>query len=75
MIDLIMAVTLGTTAGIISPNGIPMGTMTVLPLSVVPTFIVPLLLMFHIICVAQASRWAGREVRPLGQQELPSAAA
>jgi hypothetical protein len=57
MIDLVMAVTLGTTARLISPNGIAMGAMTVLPLSIVPTFLVPLLLMVHIVSIAQARRW------------------
>jgi hypothetical protein len=34
-----------------------MVAMTVLPLSLVPTFIVPLLLIFHVICIAQARAW------------------
>lgn len=55
--DLIMAVTLGTTARLLSSGGASMVAMTVLPLSLVPTFIVPLLLMLHIICIVQATRW------------------
>jgi hypothetical protein len=31
--------------------------MTVLPLSLIPTFLVPLFLIFHIICIAQARGW------------------
>jgi hypothetical protein len=58
MADLITAVGLGTTARLFSPEGTSMMAMTVLPLSLVPTFIVPLLFMFHIICIAQAARGA-----------------
>ncbi len=57
--DLVMAVTLGTTARLLSPGGPSMVAMTVLPLSLVPTFIVPLLLIFHLICIGQAKRWSG----------------
>ncbi|MBZ5547961.1 MAG: hypothetical protein LAO22_08320 [Acidobacteriia bacterium] len=55
--DLVMAVSLGTTAPLLSPHGTPMVLMTVLPLSLVPTFIVPLLLILHIVCIAQARAW------------------
>jgi hypothetical protein len=64
LIDLVMAVTLGTTAGFIHPHGVPTAAMTVLPLSVVPTFLVPLLLMVHIVLIAQARRWVGGESLP-----------
>ncbi len=57
--DLVMAVILGITARLLNPHGTSMGAMTVLPLSLVPTFIVPLLLIFHVICVAQAKAWRG----------------
>jgi len=57
MADLIMAVGLGTTARLIGGQGVSMAPMTVLPLSLVPTFIVPLLFIFHLICIAQAKRW------------------
>jgi len=59
MADLVTAVTLGTTAGLLSPHGPSMVAMTVLPLSLIPTFIVPLLLIFHVICIAQARAWKG----------------
>ena len=55
--DLVTAVGLGTTAPLLSPHGAPMVLMTVLPLSLVPTFIVPLLLILHIVCIAQARAW------------------
>jgi hypothetical protein len=35
--------------------------MTVLPLSLVPTFLVPLFLIFHVICIAQARNWRAVE--------------
>ena len=57
MSDLVMAVGLGTTAHLINPLGVPISLMTVLPLSLVPTFIVPLLFMFHVIAIAQARTW------------------
>ena len=55
--DLITAVTLGTTAGLLDPHGVSMLYMTRLPLSLVPTFLVPLYLIFHVVCIAQAKRW------------------
>jgi hypothetical protein len=55
--DLVTAVGLGTTAGLLQPHGISMAPMTVLPLSLIPTFLVPLYLIFHVICIAQARGW------------------
>ncbi len=57
ILDLIAAVSLGTTAGLLAPHGPSMAAMTVLPLSLIPTFLVPLFLMLHVICIAQASKW------------------
>ena len=57
MTDLVVAVSLGTTAGLIQPQGPTMDAMSVLPLSLVPTFLVPFFLMLHIISVAQARQW------------------
>lgn len=54
--DLVTAVTVGTTARWISPNEVGTGLMTVLPLSLIPTFAVPLLMMLHIICIAALPR-------------------
>src|SRR6266404_2776526 len=45
--DLVNAVSLGTTAGLISPGGPSMAPLTVLPLSLIPTFLVPLFTIFH----------------------------
>ena len=55
--DLVTAVTLGTLAGVLDPHGIGAGAMNVLPMSLIPTFAVPLFLILHIICIAQAVRW------------------
>jgi hypothetical protein len=55
--DLVTAVGLGTTAGLIQPHGVPMAAMTVLPLSLIPSFLVPLYLILHVICIAQARGW------------------
>lgn len=55
--DLVQAVALGALAGVIDPHGISTGAMTVLPMSYIPTFAVPLFFILHIICIAQARRW------------------
>ncbi len=57
ILDLVTAVTLGTTARLISPESASMAAMTMLPLSLIPTFFVPLYLIFHMICIAQARAW------------------
>jgi hypothetical protein len=57
VLDLVTAVGLGITAGLIQPHGVPMLAMTVLPLSLIPSFLVPLYLIFHVICIAQARGW------------------
>jgi hypothetical protein len=74
MIDLVTAVSLGTTAGLISPNAPSMYPMTVLPLSMIPTFVVPLLLIFHFISIGQAWRWQVEGSSSAGRQPLSSAA-
>ena len=55
--DLVTAVSVGTTAPLLSPHSPSMVAMTVLPLSLVPTFLVPLFFIFHVICIAQARAW------------------
>lgn len=57
ILDLVTAVTLGVTARLISPSGPTMGLVTELPLSLIPTFLVPLFTMIHVICIAQARAW------------------
>ncbi len=55
--DLVLAVSLGVTAGLLRPQDVSMAPMTELPLSLIPTFLVPLFLMLHTICIAQARNW------------------
>jgi hypothetical protein len=66
--DLVMAVALGTAARWISPNEVATALMTVLPLSLIPTFGVPLLIVLHIICIAQARLWKAGEYSHVGEQ-------
>jgi hypothetical protein len=54
IVDLVNAVTLGALAGYIDPKGVASSAMTVLPLSLIPTFLVPLFFILHLICIAQA---------------------
>ena len=71
--DLVMAVTLGTIARLTSPDGVGTGVMTVLPLSLIPTFAVPLLIMLHVLCIAQARQWTERQYSHVGEQLSSSA--
>jgi hypothetical protein len=66
--DLVTAVTMGTTARVIEPHGIATSPMTVLPLSLIPTFAVPLLFILHIICIAQARHWHEQKISSVGER-------
>ncbi len=57
VIDLVMAVLLGTLAGQLGDQLGSTAILTALPLSLIPTFGVPLLLIVHFICIAEALRW------------------
>ena len=64
MLDLVMAVTLGILASA-SPLGILAGEITTramgtFPLSLIPTFFVPLLMILHLISLSGAKRWKAR---------------
>ncbi len=74
ILDLVMAVSLGTLARLISPGGITTGAMTVLPLSLIPTFAVPLLIILHVICIAQARRWPEEKHSQADEQPASSPA-
>jgi hypothetical protein len=63
ILDLVTAVTLGVTSPFLDPHGVPVTPMTVLPLSLIPTFFVPLYLIFHVICIAQARKWSSEPLR------------
>ena len=72
MLDLAMAVTLGiltsaSPVGILA-HGLTTDAMSVLPLSLIPTFAVPLLMIFHIVCIAQAVRWPQEGALGIGQR-------
>lgn len=74
--DLVTAVTLGVTAGLINPSGPSTSPMTVLPLSLIPTFFVPLFTMFHVINIAHASSWRkASSASPNSAKALTGAAA
>ncbi len=66
--DLVNALAMGTLAGIIDPHGIPTAPMTVLPMSYIPTFAVPVFLILHIICIAQARRWPTKDFAATGNR-------
>lgn len=68
IVDLVMAVTLGTLVPVIDPNAISTAAMSVLPLSLIPTFLVPLLLILHVICIVQATKWPSPQQAGIGQQ-------
>jgi hypothetical protein len=67
--DLVIAVTMGVLSspgpvGVLA-GGVTTDAMSTLPLSLVPTFAVPLLLTFHFVAVAQARRWASSARYPV----------
>src|SRR5205807_54006 len=59
--DLVNALTLAALPGVIDPHGISTAAMTVLPMSYIPTFAVPVFLILHIISIAQARRWRAND--------------
>lgn len=66
--DLVNALALGTLAGVIDPQGIPTTAMTVLPMSYISTFAVPVFLILHITCIAQAYRWPTAHPAAIGNR-------
>lgn len=62
--DLVSALALGTLAGILQPQGVSTNPMTLLPLSLIPTFAVPLFFLFHVICIAQTVRGTAQPAVP-----------
>lgn len=73
ILDLVIAVAFGTTAALIDPHGIDTAVMSKLPLSLIPTFAVPLLLIVHLICIAQARQWKSQQYPRFGVR-VPSSA-
>jgi hypothetical protein len=74
MLDLIAAVTLGTTARLIDPSAIPTAPVTVFPLSLIPTFGVPFWFVLHIISIAQARQWREQTYSSVGRRIATPAA-
>jgi hypothetical protein len=64
--DLVTAVGFGVAARVINPHGIAPGAMTVLPMSLIPTFAVPLFMILHFISIAHARQWQEQQY-PRGQ--------
>lgn len=59
--------------GVENIDRIPAAAMTVLPMSYIPTFAVPLFLILHIICIVQARHWPKAEIATTGlQTAMPS---
>ena len=69
--DLVNAVGMGVAARFINPHGIATSAMTVLPMSLIPTFAVPLFMILHFICIAQARQWQKQQY-PRVAEPLPS---
>jgi hypothetical protein len=68
--DLIIAVSLGITAGLRVVQDAPITAMTVLPLSLIPTFFVPLFTILHAICIAQAKAWKNASLNTVQAKRL-----
>jgi hypothetical protein len=68
--DLVIAVTAGTTAGFLAPHSASTESLTKLPLSMIPTFGVPLLMIVHFICIGQALRWPKQVSKEAAGAEL-----
>jgi hypothetical protein len=64
--DLVTAVGTGVTTQLMHPNGIATTAMTVLPMSLIPTFAVPLFMILHFISIAQARQWQEQQ-HPRGE--------
>ena len=71
ILDLVNAVGVGVSVGLLRQAGPSMAAMTVLPLSLIPTFLVPLFLIFHVICIAQARAWKVSSA-PAHQTSIPA---
>jgi hypothetical protein len=68
VVDLVTALTLGPVATLINPHEVGTSMMTVLPMSLIPTFAVPLLIALHVIGIAQAKGWREMQSVQDGEQ-------
>ena len=69
--DLVTAIGMGVAARFINPHGVASNAMTVLPMSLIPTFAVPLFIILHFICIVQARQWH-EQPYPRVAEPLPS---
>jgi hypothetical protein len=60
ILDLVVAVGSGAASRLLAPQAVPTSPMTVLPLSLIPTFAVPLMMILHVISIAQAKRMSSQ---------------
>lgn len=65
--DLVAAVGMGVASRLINPHGIATDAMTLLPMSLIPTFAVPLFMILHFICIAQARQWHEQPNQAIGK--------
>jgi hypothetical protein len=65
--DLVIAVGSGVAVQVINPHGIAPSAMTVLPMSLIPTFAVPLFMILHFISIAQARQWQEQRYPRIGE--------
>jgi hypothetical protein len=72
--DLVIAIGSGVSAQLIHPHGIATSAMTGLPMSLIPTFEVPLFLILHFISIAQARQWQEQPYPLVGEQLQSSGA-
>jgi hypothetical protein len=72
ILDLVVAVSMGGLVSFLAPLGPRPFPMSVLPLSLIPTFAVPLLVILHIICIAQARSWKETSYSPVRPSVLPA---
>ena len=71
--DLVNAVGMGISARFLDPHSIPTSVMTVLPMSLIPTFAVPLFMILHFISIAQARKWQEQPYSRVGEPLQSSA--
>jgi len=57
MADLVTALTMGASTGLIHPESTAPTILVTLPMSMIPTFGVPLFFILHLISIAQARGW------------------
>jgi hypothetical protein len=65
--DLVTAVGLGVAYRLLNPHATAADAMTVLPMSLIPTFAVPLFMILHFICIAQARQWQEKRYPSVGE--------